>query len=148
MFGAEVLSVTYGSDAADAMGDAASTPNHFLNGTIMNSGPEAVIQIRNPFLGTRIRLDMSDKWHPRRTDEHGAVESAGSGEEVWADFDWTGAEEGDCCRPFATLAAASNAVRAHGTIRMIPSESSERVPIGVSKRFRMVAPIGGVKIGV
>lgn len=40
--------MTYGSDAADAMGDAASAaPYHLLNGTIINSGPTAVIQLRN-----------------------------------------------------------------------------------------------------
>jgi hypothetical protein len=32
-------------------------------------------------------------------------------------------------------------------MRMIPSASAERTPIGAGKRFRMVAPIGGVRIG-
>jgi hypothetical protein len=113
----------------------------------MMSGPDAVIEIRNPFLGKHIRLDMADKWHPRRTDENGVVESAGAGEEVWADFEWTGPTEGDVCHPWSTVVAASNAVAPHGTIRMIPSVSHERGPIGQNNRFRMVAPIGGVKIG-
>jgi hypothetical protein len=55
--------------------------------------------------------------------------------------------EGDVCRPFKTVAAASAAVANHGTIRMIPSTSNERSPIGIGKRFRMVAPIGGVVVG-
>jgi hypothetical protein len=147
MFGAEVLSIVYGSDWPDHIGDAGSTPNHFLNGTIMRSGPEAVIEIGNSYMGKKIRLDMADKWHPRRTDENGVVKSAGAGEEVWADFDWTGPSEGDVCRPYSTVAAASSAVAPGGTIRMIPSISRERVPIGLNKRFTMLAPIGGVIIG-
>lgn len=146
-FGAKVLSIQYGSDFPDSRGDAGNAPNHLVNGSIMNSGPDAVVQIHNPFLNRTIRLDLFDKWHPRRTDENGVVESAGAGEEVWADFQWSGPTEGDVCRPWSTVATASNAVAAHGTIRMIPSVSHERGPIGLNKRFSMVAPIGGVKIG-
>jgi hypothetical protein len=145
-FGAQVLSIVYGSDAPDQIGDAGTVPNHFLNGTIMRSGPEAVIVISNA--GRKIRLDMNDRWHPRRTDENGIVDSAGAGEEVWADFDWTGPCEGDVCRPYSKVADASAAVAPGGTIRMIPGVSHERAPIGVNKRFIMLAPIGGVKIGV
>lgn len=144
-FGAQVLSVVYGSDAPDAIGDAGSMPNHLLNGTILRSGPSAVIRINNT--GMQIKLDMSDKWHPRRTDESGLVDSAGANEEVWADFEWNGPSEGDVCRPYSTVAAASAAVAPGGTIRMIPSVSHERSPIGVNKRFIMLAPIGEVKIG-
>ena len=147
LFGAEVLSIVYGSDAADQIGDAGSAPNHLVNGTIMRSGPDAVIEIGNPFMGKNIRLDMANRWHPKRTDENGVVESAGAGEEVWADFDWTGPSEGDVCRPYATVVAASSAVAPRGTIRMIPSISHERGPIGLNKRFTMLAPIGGVTIG-
>lgn len=146
-FGAEVLSVVYGSDPADQIGDAGSSPIHVLNGTIMRSGPDAVIKIGNPSGGKTIRLDMSDQWHPKRTDENGAVLSAGAGEEVWADFDWKGPSEGDVCRPYGTVTSASAAVASHGTIRMIPSISHERTPIGLNKRFTMLAPIGGVTIG-
>jgi hypothetical protein len=147
MYGAEVLSVAYGSDPADHIGDAGSVLNHLVNGTIMRSGPDAVIEIGNPLNGKTIRLDLSDQWHPRRTDENGIVASAGAGEEVWADFEWMGASEGDVCRPYSTIASASAAVAAHGTIRMIPSVSHERTPIGLNKRFTMFAPIGGVTIG-
>jgi hypothetical protein len=147
LFGAEVLSVVYGSDSADHIGDAGSSPIHVLNGTIMRSGPDAVIEIGNPLAGKTMRLDMSDQWHPKRTDEDGQVVSAGAGEEVWADFDWKGPAEGDVCRPYGTVSSASAAVASHGTIRMIPSVSHERTPIGLNKRFTMFAPIGGVTIG-
>ena len=146
-YGAQVLSIVYGSDAPDKIGDAGSAPIHFLNGTILRSGPDAVIEIGNPGMGKKIRLDMRDRWHPRRTDENGIVDSAGAGEEVWADFEWAGPSEGDVCRPYSTVAAASAAVAPGGTIRMIPSVTHERAPIGVGKRFFMLAPIGGVKIG-
>ena len=147
--GARVLKITYGGeDVQDALGDAGNVTNRFLNGTIMNSLSEAVIEIRNPALGTTITLDLSDRWHPRRTAENGSVEWAGDHEEVWLDFEWTGPSEGDVCRPFKTLAAASAAVASHGTIRVVPGVSHERGPIGVNKRFRIVAPIAGVKIGV
>lgn len=73
---------------------------------------------------------------------------AGDHEEVWADFDWTGAQSGDVAQPMATMAAAEALVDKGGTVRMIPSDSTERTPIGASgKHFRMVAPIGGVTIG-
>lgn len=147
-YGAEVLSVDYAdSDSPDAQGDAGVDKRHLVNGTILNAEHEAVITIDNPALGTRIRLDLSDPFHPRRTAEDGSIESAGANEEVWTDFDWHDSQEGDACRPFSTLAAAAAAVRDGGTIRMIPSHSAERTPIGNGKRFKLVAPIGGVTIG-
>ena len=103
--------------------------------------------VNNPYLGQHIKLDLSDLWKPRRTAEDGTVESAGSREEIWADFDWAGPREGDVCRPYATVAGAQAAVAGGGTVRMIPSVSAERVPMGIGKKFRMVAPIGGVTIG-
>jgi len=147
--GARVLSMTYGAtDPHDALGDAGNTTGQFLSGTIMSSPAEAVVEIRNPALGTVIRLDMSDKWHPKRTDEGGRIEWAGSNEEVWLDFEWPGPTEGDVCHPFNKLAAASAAVASHGTIRVIPSVSHERGPIGLGKRFKLIAPIAGVSIGL
>ena len=59
-----------------------------------------------------------------------------------------GLQEGDVFRPFATLKAAEAKVASGGTIRMIPSDTTERDPIGVGKRFMLIAPIGQVKIGV
>lgn len=147
-WGARVLSVGYGTtDTVDAIGDASKMPNHLLNGTVINSGPEAIIEISNPFLGQKIRLDLANQHFPRRTDADGRVEWAGGNEEVWTDFEWTEPQEGDVCRPWATVTAAQAAVANHGTIRMIPSDSAERGSIGLGKRFRMVAPIGGVRIG-
>jgi hypothetical protein len=146
--GARVLKITYGSeDTQDALGDAGNITNRFLNGTILNSPSEAVVEVRNPALGTTVRLDLSDVWHPRRTDENGHVESAGNHEEVWLDFEWSGPSEGDVCRPFKTVAVASAAVASHGRIRVVPGTSQARGPIGLNKRFTIVAPIGGVKIG-
>jgi hypothetical protein len=147
-YGAAVLSMKYGNiDVQDALGDAGNINTPFLNGTIMSSPAEAVVEIRNPFLGTVIRLDMSDKWHPKRTAEDGSVEWAGSNEEVWLDFQWPGPTDGDVCHPFNTLSAASADVANYGTIRIIPSLSHERGPIGLGKRFKLVAPIAGVTIG-
>jgi hypothetical protein len=148
MWGAQVLSVGYGAgDVQDAFGDAGNVTNRFLNGTVLTYGPEAVIEVHHPFNGTKLRLDLANRYYPRRTDETGHIEWAGGNEEVWADFDWTGPQEGDVCRPWATPSAAQSAVANHGSIRMIPSISPDRGPLGVGKRFRMVAPIGGVRIG-
>jgi hypothetical protein len=113
----------------------------------MSSPADAVVEIRNPFLGTMIRLDMSDPLHPRRTAEDGSVEWAGSNEEVWLDCQWAGPWEGDACHPFNTVVAASAAVANHGTIRIIPSVSHERGPIALGKRFKLIAPIAGVTLG-
>jgi hypothetical protein len=106
-----------------------------------------VIEVHNSFRGTKLRLDLADRRSPRRTDEDGHIEWAGPNEEVWADFAWTGPHEGDVCRPWSIIATAQGAVANHGTIRMIPSHSPERGPLGLGKRFRMVAPIGGVRVG-
>jgi hypothetical protein len=147
--GAEVTAVRYADpDSPDARGDAGNAKRHLLNGTILNTESDAVVTIDNPALGTRIRLDLSDPTHPQRTAEDGSIESAGANEEVWTDFDWQGNQEGDVYRPISTLAAATAAVRDGGTIRMIPSQSAERSPIGNGKTFTLVAPIGDVKIGV
>jgi hypothetical protein len=144
-WGAGVLGMTYGGvDPQDALGDAGNVSAPFLAGTILRSPAEAVVEIHNPFLGTTIRLDMSDKWHPRRTAEDGSVEWAGSDEEVWLDFQWP---EGDVCHPFNRLSAATAAVATFGTIRIIPSLSHERAPIGIGKRFKLVAPIAGFTLG-
>jgi hypothetical protein len=88
-----------------------------------------------------------DMWHPRRIGENGPIEQAGGNQEVWLDFDWKGPSEGDVCRPFTTVRAAVDAVAEGGTIRVVPGTTTERAPIGEGKRFRFVAPIGGVIIG-
>jgi hypothetical protein len=148
LFGAEVLSVTYGhGDPTDAIGDAGNITDRFLNGTVMTSPAEAVVQIANPFLGTTVTLDMSDPWNPRRTDEHGAIEQAGSNHEVWLDFQWTGPSEGDVFRPFTSLSTATTAVAEGGVVRIIPGTTTDRSTINGNKSLRLVAPIGGVIIG-
>jgi hypothetical protein len=147
-FGAEVRRIEYGDgDPTDRMGDAGNVTGQFLSGTVMNSPAEAVVEIKNPFLGTTIRLDMADPWHPRRTAETGETEEAGSNHEVWLDFQWLGASEGDACRPFKTLAIAASTVAEHGVIKIVPGTTNVRGIIGGGKRFRMVAPAGGVIIG-
>ncbi len=144
----EVLRIEYGTgDPKDTLVDAGHDSNAFLSGTIMTSPREAVVEIKNPALGTRIILDMSDKWHPRRVSETGEVEQAGSNNEVWVDFEWTGQTQGDFYHPFNTLAAAVAAVADGGTIKIMPGTSKE-TPSLSGKRIKLVAPIGDVYIGV
>jgi len=143
-FGAIVLSVDYGS------GDPWNSTDRFLTGTVMNSPTEGVVEITNQFLGKKgtIRLDMSDKWHPKRTSETGEVEEAGSNHEVWVDFAWKGPCEGDFFRPFNSIGAAVAAVADGGVIKIMPGSTGERPSIQTNKRIRFVATIGGVSIGV
>jgi len=147
-FGAEVRGIDYGDrDLADQIGDAGNITDRFLSGTVMNSPAEAVVEITNPFLDTKITLDMSDPWHPRRISEAGEVEQAGSSHEVWLDFDWQGPEEGDVCRPFKTVTAAAASVADGGVIKILPGATGERSTIGAGKSMRLVAPLGGVILG-
>ena len=113
----------------------------------MNSRGQGVVEIRNRFLRTTLLLDMSDADHPRRIDESGAVEAAGSGEEVWVDFAWNGPTEGDFFRPFNTLAAAAAAVADGGVIKIVPGTTTERPTLRKGKRMRIVAPMGDVVFG-
>ncbi|MDQ1412521.1 MAG: hypothetical protein QOE07_1109 [Acidimicrobiaceae bacterium] len=147
--GAEVLSVRRYGDRFDALGDAGNVRDRFVNGTILNSPAppaEAVVEISNPNLSTRLTLDFSDQRHPRRVSESGEVEVAGYHNEVWADFEWGGAEEGDAYRPFRTLKAAVAAAAPGGSVRIVPGQSAERVVID-KRPLRLVAPIGGVAVG-
>ena len=148
-FGAQIYPVQYGKrDPQDAVGDAGNLQQRLLHGTVMNSPRDAVVEIANPFLGTTITLDMTDAAHPRRTSESGDVEIAGPDSEVWLDFEWKGKTEGDVCRPFNSLAAASAAVIDAGTVRLVPGATTERSTLGEGgKRMRLVAPIGGVVLG-
>lgn len=133
----------------DSFGDAANEfPVRLVGGTVLNSRAEGVIEISNHFLGTTLRLDLSDAWRPRRTDEDGVLEEAGNQHEVWVNFGWTGPEEGDFFHPFSTLAAAVAAVQDGGVIKVMPGWTSERPALHRGKRFRIVAPLGDVKIGV
>lgn len=149
IFGATVLGVDYsGRDPMDSQGDAGNATGPFLRGTVMNSLADGVVEITNHFLGTKLTLDMYDKWHPRRTSETGEVEEAGSNHEVWVNFSWTGPSEGDFFRPFNTISAAAAAVVNGGVIKIMPGSTTERPFFAKNKRFKLVAPIGGVEIGV
>ena len=148
-FGARILRIEYsGVDPEDRMGDAGNVINRFLNGTVLNSLEEGIVEITNPHLGTKIRLDMSDPKRPKRTSETGEFEEAGSNNEVWVNFAWTGPNEGDFFRPFSTIAAAVAAVANGGVIKIMPGSTSERPLFAKNKRIKLVAPIGGVTIGI
>ena len=63
---------------------------------------------------------------------------ASKNQEVWVDFDWTGADPaaGDFFRPFRTLADGVSAVAAHGVINIVPGVSAERGMLNSGKRLR------------
>jgi hypothetical protein len=137
--------------AADGMGDAGNNTKPFLNGTILNSPRDAVIEVTNPFFGapgTKVVLDQYDPDHPRRTSETGEVEQAGYNNEVWVNFGWKGGLEGDFYHPFNSVAAAIGNVADGGVIKIVPGWTSERARLGGKKRCKLVAPLGGVRIGV
>jgi hypothetical protein len=150
IFGSKILSIEYAAgNPADTLAEAGNgtDPSQFLSGTILKSPRDAVVEIHNPFLHTKITLDWSDPSHLVRTSESGEVEEAGNGHEVWVDFDWKGPFEGDFFRPFNTIAAAADAVADGGVIKIMPGTASETRLIHNNKRIRLVAPIGGVNIG-
>jgi hypothetical protein len=60
----------------------------------------------------------------------------------------TGPTEGDFFHPFNTLTAAVNAVAAGGVIKIVPGWTNERPTFAGKKRYKIVTPIGGVRIGV
>lgn len=147
LVGARVLRIEYGDiDHQDRIGNAGNDVTRFLNGTVMNSISEAVVEIANPSVGT-ITLDMGDQWHPRRVSESGEVEQAGSNHEVWVDFAWTGPTEGDVCRPFSTIASAAAVAAKSGVIKIVPGTTRERFSVGGNKRMTLVAPAGNVTMG-
>lgn len=155
--GSRILNIEYSAgDPFDTLVDAGNytDESQFLSGNILQSAGDAVTEIHNPSLGTKITLDWRDRDPPHlmRTAEDGEVEHAGRNEagqwyEVWLDFDWSGDHDGDFYHPFNTLADALAAVADGGTIRIAPGTTSERSPIGAGKRIKLVAPIGRVTIG-
>ncbi len=165
-FGARVLEIEQYShaDPMDSLGDAGNRSDAFLSGTVMNSSGDGDISITNHFLRTSIRLDMRTASHPRRTVKtprpvsetasiaeaafNEVVEEAGSKQEVWVNFGWTGPGEGDFFRPFNTIAAAAAAVADGGLIKIMPGWTTERPFLAHGKRMKLVAPIGGVTFGV
>lgn len=133
--------------SVDSIGDAGNVVDRFLNGTVLNALAEGVVRIDNHHRGEHILLDMANPLKPTRTDEAGAVESAGSGEEVWVDFDSLRPEAGDAFHPFHSVAGAEKAVAPGGTVRVVPGFSPARTTIGHQRRYRIVAPIGDVIMG-
>lgn len=146
-YGAEVMNLTYGDQARDAFGNAGNVTDNFLNGTVMNSVKDAVVEITNYDLDTKLILDMHDLLHPKRISETGELEQAGFDNEVWLDFQWKGPNQGDAYQPFNTLAAATTAVAQSGTVKIVPGQTSGRNPLG-GKPMKLIAPIGGVTIGL
>jgi hypothetical protein len=150
-FGARINKITYGNlDTMDAIGDAGNVKDKFLNGTVLNSIDDGIIEITNHFLGTKITLDMKDQWNPRRTSETGEVEEAGFGfhNEIWVDFNWNGENKGDFFHPFKTIADAVAVVANGGVIKIMPGFTTERPFLSKTKKIKLVAPAGGVTIGV
>jgi hypothetical protein len=148
--GARLKQIDYG-DPTDKLPD--TPPSQFLHGTIMNSPRDGVVEITNPFQN-KIVLDMSDRFHPRRTSESGEVEAAGDNQEVWVDFGWNGlsqsgaplASEGDFYRPYRTLAEAIQGVADGGVVKIVPGSTPDRSAL-TGKRLTISAPIGSVRIG-
>jgi|GEM_PF-1107350 len=148
-YGARILSIDYGTEAPqDSFEDAGQATDQFLRGTVLKSREEGVVEITNKFLKTKIRLDMNDQWHPKRTSETNDVEEAGSQNEVWVNFGWTGPSEGDFFRPFKTITAAAAAVANGGVIKIMPGWTTEKPSLPSNKKMRLVAPIGNVTFGV
>jgi len=146
-FGAEIVQLTYGDDPRDfndRIGDA-SKVSGFLNGTVLNSAGDGLIEVGNPSLRQSITLDMRDPRFPRRVSETGEVEQAGFHNEVYVNFDSDKPEEGDFFHPFKTLAGATATVDPGGIVKILPGSSRER-PV-LSKRCTLQAAIGGVVIG-
>jgi hypothetical protein len=155
IFGSKILNIEYAAgDPGDTLVEAGNYPDQtrFLDGTILKSGRDAVTEIDNPHLGTRITLDWSDPSHLVRISEDGEIEEAGKNAtgqlcEVWVDFDWNGPFEGDFFHPFNRLASAVDAVADGGVIKIAPGTTHERFPAREGRRIKLVAPIGDVTIG-
>ena len=153
-YGAFITQIEYGSgDPKDTLRDAGNDTDPFLSGTILRSSGDGVVSIFNPYLGTEITLDMSDKWRPKMITRKNGVEQereeAGGSREVWVDFNSPLPDHmqfGDFYRPFKTLTNAVNAVAEGGVIKIMPGTTNEKPPI--TKRLTLVAPIGDVHIGV
>jgi hypothetical protein len=142
--GSKILNIEYaGGDPADTLANAGNDSEPFLSGNIMTSPHDGVVEIRNPSLATILTLDWRDPHQLVRTSETGEVQQAGGNFEVWVDFDWHGAMEGDFHRPFNTLAAAVNAVANGGVIRIVHGAKRERLTI--HKRVRLKA-VGGTVV--
>lgn len=149
IIGSKILRIEYGpGDPRDTLADAGNAvdPAPFLSGTVLKSTRDAVVEIHNTFLGTKLTLDWSDLLNPVRTSEDGTVEQGGHNHEVWVDFDGTGPSAGDFFSPFHTVTNAAAGVADRGVIRIMPGKTRAAKLSGNGKRIRLVAPIGGVTI--
>lgn len=131
-------------DTACNIGDISEENDWFNHGSVLDGEGNGLVRITNRALGTEIVLDMREKWNPKRTSETGELKIAGLNYEVWVKFDWTGDIEGDFYRPFNTLSGAIAGVAAGGTIKIMPGKTKERPVFLPHKKYRIVAPIGGV----
>jgi hypothetical protein len=152
LFGSKIVDIEYGKgNPFDTLINAGNDNTKFLTGTILNSAIDGKTEIHNPFLGTTITLDWTNPQHLMRISESREIEQAGrnaAGQpfEVWVDFGWNGPQEGDFYRPFNNLANAVSAIAEGGVIKIAPGTTHERARVG--KRVRLVAPMGGVTLGV
>ena len=155
VFGSKILSIAYAAgDPADTLVEAGNDTDSFLYGNILRSAGDGATEIRNPALGTSLTLDWRDASHLIRRDEDGSVEQAGRDVEgrlfeVWVDFDWDGASEGDFYRPYKTVADAVDAVADGGIVRIMPGPSVDRTTLThPGKACRIISPYGLAAIGV
>ena len=70
-----------------------------------------------------------------------------SDRDVWVQFDWFDSPLNHVPYVFPSVALAMDAVADGGVINIEPGMTPERLTIGRGKRFKLVAPIGGVTIG-
>ena len=71
-----------------------------------------------------------------------------SNHDVWVQFDWQDTTFNHVPYLFDSIAGAVAAVADGGVVNIQPGSTNERLTIGSHKRFSLVAPIGGVKIGL
>lgn len=67
--------------------------------------------------------------------------------DVWVDFGWGSSSDGTQARPFRQLAPAIAEVTNDGRVNLAPGHTITRQTIGGGKRFTLVAPHGGVRLG-
>ena len=156
-FGSKIINIEYGEGAhSDTLVEAGNyaDQSQFLSGNILKSAGDAVVEVHNPLLGTKMTLDWS-RSSPSllvRTSEDGDVEQGGINAEgqifeVWVDFNWNGPTDGDFYHPFSQLASAVAEVADGGVIKIAPGSTRVRGEVLGGKRMRVVAPLGGVTIG-
>ena len=151
MMGSKIINIDYGAgDPRDTLIDAGDGKDaaKFMDGSVLRSTGDAVIEIHNAALGTMIKLDWSDPANPIRISEDGQVEQGGPGHEMWVDFSTMSPGPGDFYQPFKTIADAAAAVAEGGTLKIMPGTTQAPGLFHNGKSMRFVAPIGGVTISL